>query len=72
MAVGGSFSSLISPSSGIGEGCSGTNEAHKGNGACRILIGSGEREQVECGGQKGEMLEAEVDIWESWSCRAWS
>ena len=60
--------SLISLSLGVGEGCSSTNEACKENGACRVLMGSGERDWVECGGWKGERLEAEVEVWESWFC----
>lgn len=48
VAVGSSFSPLISPSLGVVEGCSSANEACKGNGVGRVVISSREREWAEC------------------------
>ena len=56
------FLSWILPSSSVGGDCSGTDEVCKGNRVDRVVIGSREREWVECGWQKGERLEVEVKV----------
>jgi hypothetical protein len=51
-----SFSLFLLSNSGAGVGGGSSDVACSRNGGCKVLMGRGEREQVECGKRKGEGL----------------
>jgi hypothetical protein len=56
------FSIPSSSSANAVAGGGGSDEDRRGNAGCRVLIGRGDRERVECGERKGEGLRGETSM----------